>query len=99
MHSPPSVEYFKFSEATQLHGQFGKFDRPTADAKKLALAEVINAHNLRGYVAAANHKLLESKPSQLNKMMLSSPYDWAFMPLVVCVLADRCEKGRNCREN
>jgi hypothetical protein len=36
---PPSVEYFKMSEAESLKGQFVNFDAPERDSKVGALAE------------------------------------------------------------
>jgi hypothetical protein len=93
LHSRPSIEYFKFSEAAQLDGQFKQFSRASADAKKIALAELINCHPLRGYVTATNRNLLVGKPTQLKKMMFARPYDWSFMLLVMSVLGDRCDKG------
>ena len=92
LRSHPRIEYFKFSEAARLGGQFGQFDQKSVDIKKLALAELVNSHNLRGYVTSARHSLLAGKPKQLKKMMATRIYDWAFMDLVVLVLADRCER-------
>jgi hypothetical protein len=89
----PSIRYFKLSEANGLSGEFARFNRKAADAKKIALAKVISTHDLRGYVSSAKHKILAGKPKELKKMMTTRVYDWVFMDIVVCVLDDHQLRG------
>jgi len=89
----PSISYFKWSEAKGLSDEFERFSRKTADEKKLALANVIAKHSLRGYIVSAPHEMLAGKPKELKKIMASRIFDWAFMSLIPTVIEDMLERG------
>jgi len=83
------INYFKSYEAYNLNGQFLKFSKSERDAKCLALAKVIASHHVRGYIATANHKIIQNKPKRLGKMMGTRIYDWGFMTIISTVLQER----------
>jgi hypothetical protein len=89
----PSIKRFKWSEANGLNEEFARFSRKAADEKKLALANVIATHPLRGYIVSAPHAMLAGKPKELKKLMASRIFDWAFMALIPTVINDRLERG------
>ncbi len=83
----PSVEYFKFKEATSLSGEFWKFDRSSADAKMVALAEVIARFRIQGICVTVPHASFANRDSKSAKgMMGSRAYDYGFFSLVFRVL-------------
>jgi hypothetical protein len=90
--SSPSIRYFKSSEANRLGGEFTKFSRKQADQKRLSLARIISAHNLRGYFTSANHKIFSGQPKEMKKLMATRIYHWAFMSIVSTILVDRLQR-------
>jgi len=86
--SSPAIRYFKMSEANVLNGEFQRFTRQMADAKKMALAKVISIHDLRGYLSSANHQIMANKPKELKKMMATRLYDWVFMNIVWLIVSN-----------
>jgi len=91
----PSIKYFKTYEADHQADEFLRINSADAKAKKLALSKVISKHRVRGYIATANHAILDGKPEKLSKFMGTRIYDWAFMAIVTCVLGDHLDRGEN----
>ncbi len=93
----PSIEYFKSSEANSLSDQFYKFSSSDRDAKVLALSKVIASHDVRGYIALAEHNLLANRPTELKKLigtyMGTRIYDWAFIAIICKVVTDFLDRG------
>ncbi|MGB8061619.1 MAG: hypothetical protein WCF26_06980 [Candidatus Sulfotelmatobacter sp.] len=67
--SKPSIKYFKTSESNSLSDQFYKFSTTDRDAKVLALSKIIASHDIRGYIALAEHNLLANRPAQLRQLI------------------------------
>jgi hypothetical protein len=78
---PPSIEYFKHSEAQSLSEQFARFNRTTADEKVLALATVISKFTqLRGFCITVAHRLFRHYDAKATEGMIGTRvYDWGFM--------------------
>ncbi len=78
-------------------GEFRKLSSTDQDKKKLSLATVISAHEVRGYIATVKHEILSDKAEQLRKLMGTRIYDWAFMAMVPAVVVDHLERGERSR--
>jgi hypothetical protein len=89
----PSIRYFKTSEANRLSDEFYKMSIDASEAKRLALTTVLCNHDVRGYIATAEHTILTDRPEKLRKMMGTRIYDWAFIAMVSTVLNDFLERG------
>ena len=89
----PSIKYFKTYEANNPSGQFFKIGVEGSKQKKVALAEVISHHSVRGYIATADHAILSGRPKKLRKLAGTRIYDWAFIALITTVLLDFLKRG------
>lgn len=83
----PPIRYFKSDEANNLEGEFLRFNRVAADAKKNELAAVIGASGLRGFCASVQHQLLAHRdPGATKRTAGSRTYDWGFFTATSGVL-------------
>jgi hypothetical protein len=89
----PRIKYFKTYEANNPSGQFLKIGVEDSKQKRVALAEIISKHKVRGYIATADHAILGNRPKKLRKLAGTRIYDWAFIALITTVIIDLLERG------
>lgn len=88
LHDKPSIDYFKHNDAQTLDGQFLKFNRTTADAKVLALAETISRFpRLLGFCVSVSYRWFVHRDAKALKGQIGNRvYDWGFLAATSGVL-------------
>ena len=87
LHASPSIEYFKDSEYKSLDGEFLQFNRTTADAKILALAQTLSRFELLGFCATVSYTWFMYRDAKASRGLLGSRvYDWGFLTATSGVL-------------
>lgn len=87
LHATPSIEYFKDSEYKSLDGEFLRFNRATADAKALALAQTLSQFELLGFCATVSYTWFIYRDAKASRGLLGSrAYDWGFLTATSGVL-------------
>lgn len=74
----PRLEYFKFSEATKLLGQFAGWSEPDRDDRVRLLVEIIKRHTIAAYGVTLRHehfqKYVRGVPVPERKLISHHPY-------------------------
>ncbi len=87
LHGHPSIEYYSHKEAQSLAGQFVRFNRTSADAKTLALADTISRFSIIGVCATVLYRWFVQRDAEAARgIMGTRVYDWGFLTATSGVL-------------